>query len=57
MELNAIENDIDSIRRELNNIAGEMDQFKGIGAEHCQMKIRTVSDKFKNTKSNLQRLK
>lgn len=56
-ELSFIENDIDTIRRDLNNIAEEMVQFKGIGAEHCQEKIRTISDKFKNTKDNLQKLK
>lgn len=56
-ELNNIEWDIDRIIRELNNIAEEMVQFQGIGAEYCTVKIRTVSDDFRNTKRKLQRLK
>lgn len=56
-ELDGIVNDLNSISRELESVALELNLFKGIGAEYCSLKLRRISDKYKVVRNSLIKMK
>lgn len=55
-ELNGIIQDISSIIKDLNHYSYELNQFKGIGAEYCSMKLGKIADHYSHVRNKLYHL-
>jgi len=55
-EKNQIVAEIDSIIRELELVAGDVQGQRGIGAESCSASLRAVASKYRRLRSKLANL-
>jgi cell fate (sporulation/competence/biofilm development) regulator YlbF (YheA/YmcA/DUF963 family) len=55
-EIGDIVNDLNRIIKDMNNIANELQGFKGIGAEYCAQKLYRVCNHYRDTVNKLNRL-
>jgi hypothetical protein len=56
-EITEIIEEINRIKRELDNVALELRAFKGIGAEKCAIKLQRISNEYNEVTQSLYRLR
>lgn len=54
--INNAVSDLDHISHEINEIASELNRYKGIGNQICSRSLLQISDKYKSIKYKLKSL-
>lgn len=56
-KLNAIIYELAAVSKEIENVASQMGNIKGVGADKCAIKLLRISDKYKYAKNQLYKVK
>lgn len=56
-KLNAILSELAAVSREIENVASQMGNLKGVGSDKCATVLLRISDKYRYARTQLSRVK